>query len=88
MVAQFVGYHFLLCFFFIVGYLIEHGFIACPNFVEFPRKHLSKSSLTNTSLLKQGNIMVGKYAAKFEELLKFWPYYGVEDGNNLLSIQE
>ncbi|XP_027337196.1 uncharacterized protein LOC113850872 [Abrus precatorius] len=37
--------------------------------------------------LKQGNMTVGEYAVKFQELMKYWPHYQYEDKEEDLCAQ-
>ncbi|XP_027357456.1 uncharacterized protein LOC113866856 [Abrus precatorius] len=52
----------------------------------FPRD-LRKQKAREFLELKQGNITVGEYAAKFQELMKYWPHYQHDDGEENLCAQ-
>ncbi|XP_027337060.1 uncharacterized protein LOC113850698 [Abrus precatorius] len=45
----------------------------------FPRD-LRKQKDKEFLELKQGNMTVGEYTAKFQELMKYWPHYQYGDG--------
>ncbi|XP_027337238.1 uncharacterized protein LOC113850923 [Abrus precatorius] len=52
----------------------------------FPRD-LKKQKAREFLELKQGNMTVGEYAAKFQELMKYWPHYQHGDGEEDLYAQ-
>ncbi|XP_027338006.1 uncharacterized protein LOC113851849 [Abrus precatorius] len=52
----------------------------------FPRD-LKKQKAWEFLDLKQGNMTVEEYAAKFQELMMYWPYYQHEDGEEDLCSQ-
>ncbi|XP_027342998.1 uncharacterized protein LOC113855558 [Abrus precatorius] len=52
----------------------------------FPRD-LKKQKAREFLELKQGNMSIGEYAAKFHELMKYWPHYQHNDGEEDLCAQ-
>ncbi|XP_027368268.1 uncharacterized protein LOC113874235 [Abrus precatorius] len=52
----------------------------------FPR-NLKKQKAREFLELKQGNMTVEEYAATFQELMKYWPHYQHEDGEEDLCAQ-
>ncbi|XP_027351275.1 uncharacterized protein LOC113862386 [Abrus precatorius] len=52
----------------------------------FPRD-LRKQKAREFLKLKQGSVTVGEYAAKFQELIKYWPHYQHGDGEKDLCAQ-
>ncbi|XP_027348359.1 uncharacterized protein LOC113859894 [Abrus precatorius] len=52
----------------------------------FPRD-LKKQKAREFLKLKQGNMSVGEYVAKFHELMKYWPHYQHDDEEEDLCAQ-
>ncbi|XP_027348108.1 uncharacterized protein LOC113859571 [Abrus precatorius] len=59
-------------------------YLLCGNY--FPRD-LRKQKAREFLELKQGSMIVGEYAAKFQELMKYWPHYQHSDGVEDLCAQ-
>ncbi|XP_027368285.1 uncharacterized protein LOC113874252 [Abrus precatorius] len=50
-------------------------------------KDLKKQKVREFFELKQGSMTVGEYAARFQELMKYWPHYQYEDEEEDLCAQ-
>ncbi|XP_027357451.1 uncharacterized protein LOC113866851 [Abrus precatorius] len=68
------------------GYINWEAFKACFLGNYFPRD-LKKQKVQEFLELKQGNMSMGEYVAKFHKLMKYWPHFQYEDGDEDLCAQ-